>query len=166
MTLRTRAKKKERIGLWNLILKKNSDVAARINKWLLANTVERRLLTARDSSCSKVSLQPTSLLSRMIQSRFSSHYSHHLALFRCKQVDRDLLQKLQKCVLSYLRVGVFAGKVSKVAEDLALHVVFQWGEPAVGLFIHRVVHLQKLHQLLRLHLIRWREFIFLVFWCR
>lgn len=57
-----------------------------------------------------------------------------------------------------LWVGVFAGEVSEVTEDLALHVVFQGGEPAVGLLVHGVVQLQKLHQLLCLHLIRQRLF--------
>lgn len=51
-----------------------------------------------------------------------------------------------------LWVGVFAGKVSEVTEDLALHVVFQGGEPAVGLLVHGVVQLPELHQLLRFHL--------------
>lgn len=59
-----------------------------------------------------------------------------------------------------LWVGVFAGEVSEVTEDLALHVVFQGGEPAVGLIVHRVVQLQKLHQLLCLHLIRQRDRFF------
>lgn len=63
-------------------------------------------------------------------------------------------------VFTDLRFGVFAGKVSEVAEDLALHVVFQGGEPAVGLIVHRVVQLQKLHQLLSLHLIGQKDFIF------
>lgn len=40
-----------------------------------------------------------------------------------------------------------------MTEDLALHVVFQAGKPAAGLLIHGVVQLQKLHQLLSLHLI-------------
>lgn len=59
-----------------------------------------------------------------------------------------------------LWVGVFAGEVSEVTEDLALHVVFQGGEPAVGLIVHRVVQLHKLHQLLCLHLIRQRDRFF------
>lgn len=65
-----------------------------------------------------------------------------------------------KLCYTHLWVGVFAGKVSEVTEDLALHVVFQGGEPAVGLLVHRVVQLQKLHQLLRLHLIGKRDFCF------
>lgn len=40
-----------------------------------------------------------------------------------------------------------------MAEDLALHVVLQRGEPVVGLLVHGVVQLQKLRQLLPLHLI-------------
>lgn len=43
--------------------------------------------------------------------------------------------------------------MSEVTEDLALHVVFQGGEPAAGLLVHGVMQLQKLHQLLSLHLI-------------
>lgn len=53
----------------------------------------------------------------------------------------------------YLRVGVFAGQVSEVAQDLALHVVLQRGEPAAGLLVHRVMQLQQLHKLLPLDLI-------------
>lgn len=56
-------------------------------------------------------------------------------------------------MFSDLWVRVFAGKVSKVAEYLALHVVLQGGKPVVGLVIHRVMKLQKLHQLFSLHLI-------------
>lgn len=59
----------------------------------------------------------------------------------------------------YLWVGVFAGEVSKVTEDLALHVVFQGGEPAVGLLVHGVVQLQELHQLFRLHLQGQEQFL-------
>lgn len=65
---------------------------------------------------------------------------------------------MQSALSAHLWVGVFAGEVSKVTEDLALHVVFQGGEPVVGLLVHRVVQLQELHQLLRLHLIGQRDF--------
>lgn len=58
----------------------------------------------------------------------------------------------EKNPIAHLRVGVFAREVPKVTEYLALHVVLQGGEPAVGLVVHRVVQLQELHQLLRLHL--------------
>lgn len=61
---------------------------------------------------------------------------------------------------AHLGVGVLAGEVSKVTEDLALHVVFQGGEPAVGLLVNRVVQLEQLHQLLRLHLIGQRDVCF------
>lgn len=61
-----------------------------------------------------------------------------------------------------LWVGVFAGKVSEVAVDLALHVVFQGGEPAVGLIVHGVVQLHKVHQLLPLHLMGQKKIIFVV----
>lgn len=53
---------------------------------------------------------------------------------------------------THLWVRVFTGKMSEVAEDLALHVVFQGGEPAAGLLVHRVMQLLELHQLLSLHL--------------
>lgn len=64
-------------------------------------------------------------------------------------------------VSAHLWVGVLAGEVSKVTEDLALHVVFQGGEPAVGLLVNGVVQLQQLHQLLRLHLIGQTDVCFL-----
>ena len=49
------------------------------------------------------------------------------------------------CVsVSHLWVGVFPWQVSEVAEDLALHVVLQGGEPGSGLLIHRVMQLLQL----------------------
>lgn len=67
---------------------------------------------------------------------------------------------MQSVLSAHLWVGVFAGEVSEVTEDLALHVVFQGGEPVVGLLVHQVVQLQELHQLLPLHLIGQRDFCF------
>lgn len=58
----------------------------------------------------------------------------------------------QKSCWSHLWVRVFAREVPKVTEYLVLHGVLQGGEPTVGLFVHRVVQLQQLHQLLPLHL--------------
>lgn len=68
-----------------------------------------------------------------------------------KQARRPSIFVL-KSIQTHLWVRVFTGKMSKVTEDLALHVVFQGGKPAAGLLVHRVVQLQKLHQLLSLHL--------------
>ena len=67
-----------------------------------------------------------------------------------------------KQVFADLRVGVVAGEVSEVAEDLALHVVLQGGEPVVGLLVHSVVHLQNLHKLLPLHLIGQERYIVMI----
>lgn len=73
-------------------------------------------------------------------------------MFIAKVCGCRVSQLRKKCTVAHLWVGVFAGEVSKVTEDLALHVVFQGGEPAVGLLVHGVMQLQELHQLLRLHL--------------
>lgn len=47
-------------------------------------------------------------------------------------------------MMLHLWVGVFCRQVTKVAQDLAFHVVFERCEPGSGLIIHRVMQLQEL----------------------
>lgn len=55
--------------------------------------------------------------------------------------------------VSYLDVRVFFRQLSKVTDDLVLHVVFEGGEPGAGLLVHTVMQLLQLHQLLSIHLL-------------
>lgn len=52
----------------------------------------------------------------------------------------------------HLWVRVFGRQLSKVADDLTLHIIFKWSEPGHGLIIHRVMQFQELCQLLSFNL--------------